>query len=270
MKAYIIRRLLLIIPTLFVTSLIVFLTIRLVPGSVIEMMASQGEYFTKMDRASIEHALGLDVPLHVQYWRWIGDIIMHGDLGTSLWRQTSVTTEVISAIPVTFELGLMAMLVGLIIAMPIGVYSAIRQDTIGDYIGRSFAILFIAVPGFWLGTMIVVFPSLWWGWSPPIELIPFDDNPLGNLRMFIIPAVVLGMSLSGVTMIMMRTMLLEELQVYWLDQVPYIVLPVGYSYCYAWPWVKNYYGEIQVGCYMNAPIYARIWIDRELKKEMGY
>jgi len=212
MQAYIIRRLLLIIPTLFVASLMVFLTIRLVPGNVIELMASQGEYITDMDRASIEHALGLDVPLHIQYGRWIGDIITHGDLGTSLWRQTSVTKEVVSAIPVTFELGLMAMVVGLIIAMPIGVYSAIRQDTGGDYIGRSFAILCIAVPGFWLGTMIVVFPSLWWGWSPPIQLIPFDEDPIGNLKQFIIPAVIIGMALSGVTMRMTRTMVLEVLR----------------------------------------------------------
>jgi len=212
MQAYIIRRLLLIIPTLFIASLMVFLTIRLIPGNVIELMASQGEYFTDMDRASIEHALGLDVPVHVQYGRWIGGIITHGDLGTSLWRQTSVTTEVVSAIPVTFELGLIAIVVGLIIAMPIGIYSAIRQDTGSDYIGRSFAILCIAVPGFWLGTMIVVFPSLWWGWSPPIQLIPFDEDPIGNLKQFIIPAVVIGMALSGVTMRMTRTMVLEVLR----------------------------------------------------------
>jgi len=102
--------------------------------------------------------------------------------------------------------------VALIIAFPIGIYSAIRQDTWGDYIGRTFAILCIAVPGFWLGTLIIVFPSIWWGWSPSISLIRFPEDPMGNLVQFIVPAIVLGMALSGVTMRMTRTMMLEVLR----------------------------------------------------------
>ena len=91
----------------------------------------------------------------------------------------------------------MALIIGIVISIPIGVYAAIRQDTIPDYILRSIAILLISVPSFWIGTMIMIYPSIWWGWSPPMELIPFTKDPLGNLGMFIIPALVLGTGLTG-------------------------------------------------------------------------
>lgn len=211
MSAYILRRLLLIIPTLFVASLIIFAIIRLIPGDIIDQMASERIYFSEMDRADLEHHLGLDVPIYVQYGRWMAGVF-RGDFGESLWKRTPVTADIAERLPVTIELGLLAIVIGLIIALPIGVYSAIRQDTVGDYIGRSFAIAAIAVPGFWIGTMVMVFPSLWWGWSPPVKLIPFTRDPAGNLGMFIIPAVIMGMALSGVTMRMTRTMMLEVLR----------------------------------------------------------
>ncbi|GAH68647.1 unnamed protein product, partial [marine sediment metagenome] len=107
---------------------------------------------------------------------------------------------------------ILALIVAQLIALPIGIYSALRQDTWGDYIGRSFAILCIAVPSFWVATMVIVFPSKWWGWSPPIMLIRFTEDPIGNLQMFIVPAIVLGMAMSGMTMRMTRTMMLEVLR----------------------------------------------------------
>ena len=214
MRAYLMRRLLLIIPTVFLASLLVFFIVRLVPGDVIDLMISTHDVSAsaEMDREMLAKAMGLDKPIHVQYGRWMGNIIMHGDLGKSLWKETPVADEIFARYPVTFELGALALVVALLISFPIGIFSAIRQDTWGDYIGRSFAILCIAVPGFWLGTMVVVFPSLWWGWSPPIMLIPFTEDPIGNLQQFIVPAVVLGMALSGVTMRMTRTMMLEVLR----------------------------------------------------------
>ena len=96
--------------------------------------------------------------------------MLRGDLGNSLWQGTPVAEHLLARLPVTFELGLIALVVGLVIALPIGIYSAMRQDTAGDYLARSFSILLLAVPSFWLGTMVVVFPSIWWGWSPPVEL----------------------------------------------------------------------------------------------------
>jgi peptide/nickel transport system permease protein len=113
---------------------------------------------------------------------------------------------------VSAELGLLALILGQLIALPIGVYSAIRQDSTGDYFGRSLAILCIAVPSFWIGTMVMVFPALWWNWAPPMRYIPFSDDPMGNIGQFIIPAIILGMVLSGTTMRMTRTMMLEVLR----------------------------------------------------------
>ena len=212
MRAYLIRRLLLAIPTMFIVSVIIFVLVRLIPGDIIDAMAAGAWGIEQMDRAAIEKALGLDVSLPVQYGRWISNIVLHGDLGTSLWKDVPVVDLIAAKWPVTFELGFLGLIVGQLIALPVGIFSALRQDTWGDYIARSFAIFCIAVPGFWLGTMAIVFPSIWWAWSPPISLIPFTEDPIGNLQMFILPAIVLGMVTSGMTMRLTRTMMLEVLR----------------------------------------------------------
>lgn len=211
MVAYVIRRLLLIIPTIFILSLIVFFAVRFIPGSVLDLMTTEAA-LTKMEKADIQRVLGLDVPIPIQYVRWMSRVILHGDLGKSLWSQEPIASEVADRLPVTAELALLALVVALLIAIPVGVYSAIRQDTIGDYVSRSFAIMCIATPYFWLGTLVMILPAIWWNWSPSITLVKFTRNPMENLKMFIIPAAILGMSLSGVTMRMLRTTMLEVLR----------------------------------------------------------
>jgi len=215
MSAYIIRRLLLLIPTLFLVTIIVFLMVRLIPGDVIDLIMEEHMFETKRGREvnieAIKGRLGLDLPIHVQYGRWIGDVF-RGDLGESMWTDRPVTEELRNRLPVSLELGILGIIVGLIIAVPVGIYSAIRQDTVGDYLGRSFAILCIAVPNFWVATMVIVFPSIWWQWTPSLEYIPLADNPIENFKQFIIPAAILGMVLSGYTMRMTRTMMLEVLR----------------------------------------------------------
>jgi peptide/nickel transport system permease protein len=213
--SYTVRRILLTIPTVFFVTLIIFVVIRLVPGSIIEKMVAEfsgGYGVAHPNVASIKHELGLDVPIYIQYWRWLGNLVLHGNLGNSLWTGTPVINEIKQRWPVTFELGILALLVTQIIALPIGIYSALRQDTWGDYLARSFAIICIAVPSFWLGRLVIVYPSIWWGYSPPVMYIPFNVNPIGNLKMFIIPAIVLGMSGTGTNMRLMRTMMLEVLR----------------------------------------------------------
>ena len=215
MSAYIIRRLLLLIPTLFLVTIIVFLMVRLIPGDIIDLIMEEHMFEEKRGREvnieAIEKRLGLDLPIHVQYGRWISDVL-RGDLGESMWTNRPVTEELRNRLPVSLELGLLGIIVGLLIAVPVGIYSAIRQDTVGDYLGRSFAILCIAVPNFWVATMVIVFPSIWWQWTPPLEYIPLADNPIENFKQFIIPAAILGMVLSGYTMRMTRTMMLEVLR----------------------------------------------------------
>jgi peptide/nickel transport system permease protein len=213
MQAYIVRRLLALIPTLFFASLIVFVTVRLMPGSVIDLMLSQNDISAdKMSRDQLISALGLDKPMWEQYLHWAGGILLYGDFGRSLWQNAPVAELLAQRLPVTFQLGIMALVIALAVAIPIGAYSAMRQDTAGDYIGRSFSILMLAVPSFWMGTMVMVFPSIWWGWSPEVKFIPFRVDPIHNLKMMIIPAIILGTSLSAVTMRLTRTMMLEVLR----------------------------------------------------------
>ena len=144
MHHYLIRRLLALIPTLIFASIIVFTTVRLIPGDVIDMMLSQNDIgASKLNRDQLIAALGLDRSMPEQYVRWVG-AVLQGDLGKSLWHSTPVLQEVLNRLPVTFELGLLALLVALGLELPIGVYSAMRQDTHTDQIARSFSILLLA------------------------------------------------------------------------------------------------------------------------------
>ena len=221
MRAYIIKRLLLSIPVLFVVTWGIFVVVDIIPGDVIDAVLSKDPEASGIDRPTLEHTYGLDRPIYIQYGRWLGVVpqidgnfsgVFQGNLGVSWMRANPVVELLAKAWPVTFELTLMGLIIGLIIAFPIGIYSALRQDTAGDYIGRSFAILCISVPDFWLGTMVILFPALWWGYMPPIMIVHFTEDPIGNLRMFIVPAIILGMALSGLTMRMTRTMMLEVLR----------------------------------------------------------
>lgn len=213
MQAYLARRLLALIPALFFASLIVFVIIRLVPGDVIDMMLSQNDVGAdKLSRDQLIATLGLDRPMWQQYFHWISGILLHGDFGRSLWQNTPVAELLGARMPITFQLGFMAMIVALTIALPIGIYSAIRQDTAGDYLTRSFSILMLAVPSFWMGTMVMVFPSIWWGWSPQMNFVPFTVDPVQNLKQMILPALILGTALSAITMRLTRTMMLEVLR----------------------------------------------------------
>ena len=114
--------------------------------------------------------------------------------------------------PVTIELGVLSIVIGLVIALPVGIYAAIRQDTPADYAGRSFAIVGLATPNFWLATMVMVYPVVWWRWSPPMYWIRFTEDPLGNLGVFIIPSLIVGTGMAAATMRMTRTMMLEVLR----------------------------------------------------------
>lgn len=211
MQSLIFRRLLSLIPTLIFTSVIVFASIRLIPGDVIDLMLAQNDISTGNDRAVIEAALGLDQPIYIQYFVWLSDVL-NGDLGRSLWQNTPVTEQLALTLPITFELGLLALFVALSVAIPIGIYSAMKQDSMGDYITRSFSLLMLAVPSFWLATLVMVFPSVWWRWAPPLQYTPFLDDPIANLAHMSVPAILLGLSLSAVTMRMTRTMMLEVLR----------------------------------------------------------
>ena len=213
MGTYIDRRLLLVIPTLLIVTALTTIAIRLIPGDAVDVLVGQMDLSGKENRvelrARLEAELGLDAPIPVQYVRWWKDVLLHGDLGDSIFMGVSVKDQIKQRLPVTLEIGVLALIIAMLISFPIAIFSAVRQDTIGDYAFRSLAIIFISLPEFWVGIMVVVFPSIWWGWSPPIINISLWDDPIGNLKMYILPAAILGMGINGVNMRLMRTMMLE-------------------------------------------------------------
>ena len=213
MTTYIIRRLLLTIPTLLIVTLLTTAALRVIPGDAVDVLIGQMDLSGKEDRgllrAELEAQLGIDVPIYVQYFRWWRDLILHQDLGDAIIMGFDVRDQIIQRLPVTFELGIMALIIAMLISFPVAIYSAVRQDSVADYVFRSIAILFISLPSFWVGIMVIVFPSIWWGWSPPILNIPLLEDPWGNIKQYIIPAVIMGMAINGVNMRLMRTMMLE-------------------------------------------------------------
>ncbi len=215
MRAYLIRRILLIIPTLVLLTVIVFLIIRLIPGDVIDMMVAEinteGLMTYEEAREMIRDRLGLDTPLLEQYWNWVTGVF-RGDLGISMRSGQSVTEEFLEKVPVSLELGILTMIIGLMIALPLGIFSAVRQDSPADYTGRTFAVLMLSLPNFWLMTMVIVFPAIWWDWMIELEYIPFTEDPAGNLIQFLPPAFLMGAAFSGGLMRFIRTMMLEVLR----------------------------------------------------------
>jgi peptide/nickel transport system permease protein len=221
MRQYILKRLLLAVPTLIGVSLIVFFMLRVLPGDIVQQVAGENEVTPEL-RARIEQDLGLDKPAFQQYFEWIGGVLTL-DFGLSLRDRSSIGDRLQTALPTTLEMAILALTISLIIAIPIGIISAIRQDSAVDYVGRSVSIGFLAIPTFWLATMIIVYASVWFNKASPLaqDYQHFWENPWENLQFMLFPfgwfvpvgpAVVLGVSLSGAVMRLMRTQMLEVLR----------------------------------------------------------
>jgi peptide/nickel transport system permease protein len=188
------------------------MTIRLVPGNIVDTMLAEVPYATEADRARLEAQLGLDEPVPTQFVKYTWNVL-RGDLGESPYTNTPVMEEIKNRLPVTFEFGLYSILISLVIALPVGILSAIRQDTWSDYTARTFAILALSVPYFFTATLLVVFPSAWWGWAPPLLYKDWsDDGPIQHLYYFFFPAMLFGINLSGTVMRLTRTQMLEVLR----------------------------------------------------------
>lgn len=212
MQRYIIRRLLLVIPTLLGVSLVVFTIVRLVPGDVISVISGDFGSSDKTSRDALLKEYGLDDNIPKQYVTWVGEIVRF-DLGKSILSNRTVSSELKNRLPITFELGIMAIFFSMLIAIPIGLISAMRQDTKWDYIGRSFAIGLLAAPGFAIALMLITFASRYFIWGvPPKGYIHLTDDPIGNIRMLIVPAMLLGAGLAGSVMRFTRSTMLEVLR----------------------------------------------------------
>ena len=209
MRQYVLKRLCLVVPTLLLISIIVFSLNHMLPGDVVVLMFEEKAYAKDLD--ALRAKLGLDRPLYIQYFSWIGQV-MGGDLGESLWTKRPVLEEIMRRLPVSLKLGAMAIVVALCIALPIGVLSAIRQDTLKDYTARSAAIVGLSVPPFWKATLVIVLPSIWFGWAPPLQFTPFSENPWQHLSQFILPAIILGIAPGASIMRLTRALMLEVLR----------------------------------------------------------
>jgi peptide/nickel transport system permease protein len=210
MRAYIVRRLFLNAVVLALISVGVFWLLRLGPGDIAQVALGQGASQEQVG-AMREH-LGLNEPIYLQYFRWMGQLF-RGDLGTSAITGTPVASELTSRLPVTAELLIITLLVTVAIGIPAGVVSALYRNSPIDYTVRVAATVGLSVPVFWVATLVILLPNQWWGYSPPLgRTVGFFDDPLGNLRQFVPPAVILGTAAASGIMRLTRSALLEVLR----------------------------------------------------------
>jgi peptide/nickel transport system permease protein len=206
---YFAKRLLVAIPSLLIASVIVFSLVRLIPGDVVVLMMEENQYADDIE--AMRAKLGLNRPIYVQYFEWVGRAL-RGDLGESLYTRQAVAKELLVRVPVSLELGAVALFFALLLGVPIGILSAVRQDTPQDYVARGGAILGLSIPGFWLGTLVVVLPAIYFKWSPSIQFTRLEEDPWGHVAQFILPGFLLGVASAASIMRLTRTQLLEVLR----------------------------------------------------------
>lgn len=211
MQRFILQRLVALVPTLFGISIIVFLVMRLIPGDTISAMIGTQYKLTEVQAASLRAYYGLDRSLPEQYWIWITNAL-RGNFGLSVRSGQPVLGEILNRFPLTLELAAGAVIVGLLIGLPIGVLSAIKRDSAIDIFGRLFSLIGLALPNFWLGTLIILVLSLYLGILPNSgNYTEFNQNPILNLEQILFPAITLGVAFSASVMRATRSSLLEEL-----------------------------------------------------------
>src|SRR5262250_2500381 len=211
MYKYVLRRLLMAVPVLVLSSLIVFGLMRVMPGDALTALMAESGNVGDKELAKLRKDLGLDRPYYQQYGIWLWQMVSFNP-GHSIFTNEPIAVSLKKAIPVTLELATLAMILGLIIAVPLGVLSATRQDTPPDYAGRVVAVSGLSLPDFWLGTLVITFAAIWFHWIPAIGYVSVWESPLRNLQQFLLPAAVLGFRLSAATMRMTRSTVLEVLR----------------------------------------------------------
>jgi peptide/nickel transport system permease protein len=208
-STYVLRRLILLVPVLIGMSMLIFAVMRSLPGD--PAAGLLGPDARPETIAALRDELKLDDPWPVQYWAWLQNVL-RGDFGTSFSLHTPVSQEVKDRLPVTVELIILGMIITVIAGIPSGIVSALKQNTPVDYAARTINVLFLAIPGFWLATLMLLLPSLWWGYAPPVGYVPLWEDPLTNLEQFYMPAIALGAASSAAVMRMMRSVVLEVMR----------------------------------------------------------
>jgi peptide/nickel transport system permease protein len=212
MVAYTLRRLLLMIPTIFGVAVLVFFMLRVMPGDIVETMLREGggnvpQHVIEQERAR----LGLDQPIPIQFLNWFGGLLQ-GDFGTSMWTGKPVLYEIGIRLELSLQVAIMATVLAVLIALPLGTLAAIFRNTIIDHVIRVVSIAGLAVPSFWLGMLIILFLLTTFNWIPPLTFTSFFDDPVANLAQLIWPALAVGYRYSAVATRMTRSSILEVMQ----------------------------------------------------------
>ena len=212
MGKYFVKRVLLLIPTILLVCVIVFVLMRMIPMDAVatlqQKLSANGTY---VDEEYVRQLLGLDKPAVQQFFIWIGDVL-RGDLGDSYFDHTTVNSILANKLPVTLELGILSLVITNLISIPLGLFCAARQDSISDYTIRVISTILIALPVFWIATLVLIYPNLWWGWAPTVTYVPIWEDPIQNLSMFLLPALLSAIGQAGIQMRTIRTMTLEVMR----------------------------------------------------------
>ncbi|MCC6387664.1 MAG: ABC transporter permease [Dehalococcoidia bacterium] len=209
MSTLIVRRLVLALPTILVVSFLAFSMIRLNPDAIVA--ARLGEAYTPEAAEKVRHEYGLDRPMYTEYFRWMGRVLT-GDLGESAVSFRPVAKELAPKIAVTLELAAFAVFFAVLVGVPVGIVSAMRQDGWPDYILRTFSILGLSVPGFYVATVVLTILAVQFDWIPPLKYVAFWDNPVKNVQQFAFPALILSLGTAASVMRFTRTMMLDVLR----------------------------------------------------------
>lgn len=214
MRQYVVRRFALFIPTLLLTTLIVFVLFFLVPGDA-ALFILTGEdgsgKVTEQDIINLRNELGLDRPIHIQYGSWLWGIVQ-GDLGESIWYKTPVIAELKDKFAVTLQLAVMGIVLAFIFSVPLGIISAVKQDTMPDYISRIISLIGIALPTFWLAILMIYGLAYFFNWLPPLGYATLWEDPLLNLTQLIFPALAIAFHDMAFTARVTRSSMLEVLR----------------------------------------------------------
>lgn len=225
MRTYALKRLLMLVPLLFGVSVLTFVVLRVAPADTAVARAGLGATPERLEQ--LRHELGLDKPYfpvsvdrsppfvefnrESQYWNWASGVL-RGDLGRSTTFGTPVRDEIVERVPITVELIALSTLITIVVGVPAGVFSAVRQNSPIDSLVRSVSVLGISIPGFWLGILLLVFPAIWFGWSAPVTYEPLWRDPMRNLQMFVSPSIALAAASTATVMRLTRSAMLDVLR----------------------------------------------------------
>jgi peptide/nickel transport system permease protein len=212
-QRYLLSRAIYSIPTIIGITILIFIAMRVIPGDPLAMVGSEGQgtrTLTEEELQAARRSLGLDRPYVVQYLNWMWDVVRL-NMGTSFWRGEPIADIILRRGPITAQIAMMAMMLSWLIGVPVGLLCAIKRNTTADYAVRGLVTVFMAIPSFWIGLVVVLIGVLWFTWRPPITIIYFWDDPWKNLQITIGPALALGLGLAAVTARMTRSSVLEVL-----------------------------------------------------------